>query len=164
MNTVSDNGMLPVWCQNSISTNADPVLNGPLLTNCSAISILGIGGGQTGKYSRYCHRDVYPFSHDDAISALLALCEGHSPVTGEFPSRRALVLSFICAWTNGWVNNRKAGDLWRHCADYDVIVMYKRVTMKSIFCVFVFRQVGQNHKIIQPCKFRLVHHDDEIRW
>ena len=24
-------------------------------------------------------------------------------------------------WINGWVNNREAGDLWRHCAHYDVI-------------------------------------------
>ena len=26
-------------------------------------------------------------------------------------------------WTNGWVNNRCAGDLRHHCAHYDVIVM-----------------------------------------
>ena len=26
-------------------------------------------------------------------------------------------------WTNGWVNNREAGDLRRHLAHYDVIVM-----------------------------------------
>ena len=31
--------------------------------------------------------------------------------------------SLICAWINGWVNNREAGDLRRHCAYYDVIVM-----------------------------------------
>ena len=30
---------------------------------------------------------------------------------------------FICAWINGWVNNRKAGDLRRHRAHYDVTVM-----------------------------------------
>ena len=29
----------------------------------------------------------------------------------------------ICAWTNGWVNNRDAGDLRRHWAQYDVTVM-----------------------------------------
>ena len=29
----------------------------------------------------------------------------------------------ICAWINGWVNNRVAGDLRRHRAHYDVIVM-----------------------------------------
>ena len=37
--------------------------------------------------------------------------------------RRALMISFIWAWINGWVNNREAGDLRRHCAHYDVIVM-----------------------------------------
>ena len=30
---------------------------------------------------------------------------------------------FICAWINGWINNREAGDLRRHRAHYDVIVM-----------------------------------------
>ena len=29
----------------------------------------------------------------------------------------------ICAWINGWVNNREAGDLRRHRASYDVIVI-----------------------------------------
>ena len=61
------------------------------------------------------------------ISALHALCAGNSPVTGEFPSQRpvtrALMISFICAWINGWVNNREAGDLRHHCAHYDVTVM-----------------------------------------
>ena len=31
--------------------------------------------------------------------------------------------SLICAWINRWVNNRKAGDLRRYRAHYDVIVM-----------------------------------------
>ena len=29
----------------------------------------------------------------------------------------------ICAWINGWVNNRDTGDLRRHRAHYDVVVM-----------------------------------------
>ena len=29
----------------------------------------------------------------------------------------------ICAWINGWVNNREAGDLRRHHTHYDVTVM-----------------------------------------
>ena len=37
--------------------------------------------------------------------------------------RGALMFSFICAWMNGWINNRKASDLWRHRAHYDVTVM-----------------------------------------
>ena len=28
--------------------------------------------------------------------------------------RKALMFSLIYAWINGWVNNREAGDLWRH--------------------------------------------------
>ena len=30
---------------------------------------------------------------------------------------------FICVWTNGWVNNRWAGDLRRYRVNYDVAVM-----------------------------------------
>ena len=33
--------------------------------------------------------------------------------------RRALMLFLICVWTNGWVNNRDAGDLRRHCSGID---------------------------------------------
>ena len=36
----------------------------------------------------------------------------------------ALLFSFICAWTNGWVNNRDAGDSRRHRAQYGVTVMW----------------------------------------
>ena len=37
--------------------------------------------------------------------------------------RRAMMFSLICARINGWVNNGEAGDLRRHLAHYDVIVM-----------------------------------------
>ena len=37
--------------------------------------------------------------------------------------RRALVFPLICAWTNGWANNRDADDLRRHRAHYDANVM-----------------------------------------
>ena len=56
----------------------------------------------------------------ETFSVLLALCVGNSPVTGEFPSQRPV----ICAWINGWLNNREAGDLRRHRAHYDVTVMF----------------------------------------
>ena len=42
--------------------------------------------------------------------------------------RGALMFSLICARINGWVNNREASDLRRHCAHYDVIVMCKLTT------------------------------------
>ena len=36
---------------------------------------------------------------------------------------RGVLFSFKCAWINGCETNRKAGDLRRHRADYDVTVM-----------------------------------------
>ena len=45
----------------------------------------------------------------------------NSPHKGQWPG--ALLLSLICSWINGWVNNREAGDLRRHRAHYDVTVM-----------------------------------------
>ena len=42
-----------------------------------------------------------------------------SPHKGQW--RGVLMFSLISAWTNGWLNNRNAGDLRRHRAHYDVI-------------------------------------------
>ena len=65
----------------------------------------------------------------ETFSALLAICAGNSPVTGEFPAQSpvtgALIFSLICVWINGWVDNRQAGDLrhYRYRAHHDVTVM-----------------------------------------
>ena len=59
----------------------------------------------------------------ETFSALLALCAGNS--THKCQWCETLMFSLICIWINGWVNNREAGDLRRHCAHYDVIVMNK---------------------------------------
>ena len=45
----------------------------------------------------------------------------NSPHKGQW--RGALMFSLICAWINGWVNNREAGDLRRRRTYYDVTVM-----------------------------------------
>ena len=65
---------------------------------------------QMETYPRYCpfvrwiHRSLVNFPHK-----------------GQW--RGALMFSLICAWTNGWINNRDAGDLKRHRDHYDVTVM-----------------------------------------
>ena len=58
----------------------------------------------------------------ETFSALLALCAGNSPVTGEFPAQRSVTRSFdifydLCL-NNRLRNNRKAGDLRRPRAHY----------------------------------------------
>ena len=70
----------------------------------------------------------------ETFAALLALCAGNSPVTGEFPTHKsqwhgALMFPLICAWTNTWGNNGDAGDLRCHRAHYDVNVMWRGDTM-----------------------------------
>ena len=50
----------------------------------------------------------------ETFYALLALCAGNSPMTGDFlkgQRRAALMFSLICVWTNGSVNNRDGG-IW----------------------------------------------------
>ena len=78
-------------------------------------------------YFRLC---VFPtrWRHQmETFSALLALCEGNSPVPVNSPLkgqwRGALMFSLICAWINNRVNNREDGDLSRHRAHYGITVM-----------------------------------------
>ena len=63
----------------------------------------------------------------ETFSALLAICGGNSPVTGEFPAQRPVTRIFdaffdLCL-NKRLKNNREAGDLRRYRAHYDVIVM-----------------------------------------
>ena len=73
-------------------------------------------------------------SHDDVIKwkhfpRYLPFVRGihrppvNSPHKGQW--RGALMFSLICAWMNGCINNREAGDLRRHRAHYDVTVIYE---------------------------------------
>ena len=54
--------------------------------------------------------------------------------------RGALMFSSICAWMNGWANNREAGDLGRHRVHYDVIVMLTQFGLVTWNSVMDLRQ------------------------
>ena len=56
----------------------------------------------------------------------------NSPHKGQW--RGALMFSLICARINGWINNRESGDLRRHCAHYDVIVMQSALRARTPAC------------------------------
>ena len=60
----------------------------------------------------------------------------NSPHKGQW--RGALMLSMIPAWIYGWVNNREAGDLRRHHAYYDVIVMFLAHHLKANIALIEF--------------------------
>ena len=59
-----------------------------------------------------------------------------SPVNSPHKGQRrgALMFSLIFVWINSWVNNREAGDLRRHRAHYDAIVMVPK-TSSSILVI-----------------------------
>ena len=70
----------------------------------------------------------------ETFSALLALCAGNSPVTGEFLAQRPVTRSFD-VFFGLRLYKRKAGDLRRHRAHYDVIVMiFKNVIRSLLWC------------------------------
>ena len=64
----------------------------------------------------------------------------NSPLKGQW--RRAFMFSLICAWINGWVNSREAGDLRHHCSHYDVIVKSTPLHIR-----FEFRVLPVSHSM-----------------
>ena len=67
----------------------------------------------------------------------------NSPHKGQW--RGALMLSLICAWINGWVNNGEAGDLRRHRAHYDVTVMKTDAKARKINSLYKRALVGNGN-------------------
>ena len=75
-------------------------------------------------------------SNGNIFRVIGPVCEGihrspvHSVRKGQW--RGALMVSLICAWTNGSANNRGAGDLRRDRAHYDVtLISQESVSMAS---------------------------------
>ena len=85
--------------------------------------------------TKFLQNPCHPLSHilhDDVIkwkffSRYWPFVQGihrssvNSPHKGQWCG--GLMFSLICAWINGWVNNREAGDLRRHRAHCDVTVV-----------------------------------------
>ena len=76
----------------------------------------------------------------------------NSPHKGQW--REALMLSLICVWINGWVNNREAGDLRRYRAHYDIIVMWGACVCSAM--LHVAKLLGTEH--LQP-QLQWLRHD-----
>ena len=93
-----------------------------------------------GSLSAAVHDDVIKWKHFQRYWSFVRRIHRwpvNSPHKGQ--SRGALMFSLICAWINVWVNNREAGDLRRHHAHYDVIVISKKYTQchRSTFQVII---------------------------
>ena len=78
-------------------------------------------------YSYFIHDDVIKWKHFPRYWPFVRRIHRsplNSPHKGQW--RGTLLLSLIYAWINRWVNKGEAGELRRHRAHYDVIVMRTR--------------------------------------
>ena len=80
-------------------------------------------------FKQNCMRTWWSYQME-TFSALVALCEGNPPVDSPHKDqwRGVMMFSLICAWRNGWANNRDADDLRRRRAHYDVTIMKFKLT------------------------------------
>ena len=111
-----------------INTFADPIL---CFVLCLYWLLASPGHRQTQCWLCMClfwewtsHNDVIKWMHCPRYWPFVRgihRSTGNSPHKGQW--RGALIFSLICAWLNGWTNNRDGGDLRRHRAPLDVIVV-----------------------------------------
>ena len=72
----------------------------------------------------------------DTFSDLLDWSPVNSPHKGQWHG--TLMLSLICAWINGWVNNREAGVFRRHRA-----LSWRHSNAKIVFTIMVTDPIGR---------------------
>ena len=91
----------------------------------------------------------------ETFSALLAICAGNSPVTGEFPAQRPVTQSFdvlfdLClnkrlskqSWS--WWFEMLSRPLWRHChgiPQYWILTsnLFQEFSLKDVYSVHIFQ-------------------------
>ena len=107
----------------------------------------------------------------ETFSALLAICAGNSPVTGEFSAQRPVTRSFDVVFfylrLNKWLSKQSWGwwfetpsrPVWRQCNDVCV-------TKTLIACIPVIRANGYlpNIKEIRHCLISLIFDRHPIAW
>ena len=100
-------------------------------------------------FIRICHDDIIKWKHFPRYWPFVRGILGsplNSPHKGQW--RGPLMFSLIYARTHCWVNNRKAGDLIRHLAHYDITVMTTYFTSNI---VLIQNMVNHCSKLIICC-------------
>ena len=107
----------------------------------------------------------------ETFSALLAICAGNSPVTGEFPTHRPVTRSFEVSfhlrlnkplskqWW-GWWFETLSRSLWRHCNEFGTVLdvlqrhacstvryIYKNPTFEGNVCYFIGKVYDESMKL-----------------
>ena len=88
----------------------------------------------------------------------------NSPHKGQW--RGALVFSLICAWINGWINNREADDSRHHRSHYDVSVkcFIPCNSSFSLSCQLVLNLVSLRYPFIYLFRIYLLTKYASIWW
>ena len=79
----------------------------------------------------------------EAFTALLAICAGNSPITGEFPAERAMTRGFdiffdlrlneqLSKQSWGWWFETPSHPLWHHSSDEEKLMSTQYLFMKNI--------------------------------
>ena len=106
----------------------------------------------------------------ETFSALLALCVGNSPVTGEFPSQRLVTRSFGAffdvrlnkrlnkqSW--GWRFETPSCSLWRHCnVSGPWQAMYWLYVCRKWLCIVSFKLNAFEFKLAGNASERIATH------
>ena len=108
----------------SRNKESDNLSHNPIAVPSQLFPCLLIAGSTRALSNNQCHNDVIKWKNFPRYWPFVRE-SNRSPVNSPHISqwRRALMLSLICTWINGWVNNCEAGDLRRHCTHYDIFVM-----------------------------------------
>ena len=99
----------------------------------------------------------------ETFSALLALCAGNSPVTGEFPSQRPVARSFdvffdqrlnkqLSKQSWGWWSETPSRSLWRDCNAISSSYVYNNNIRHWCLCISYLLYV-----ILQVCQTLIIH-------
>ena len=86
----------------------------------------------TGVYMLYQASMTWWRHQMETFSAILALCAGNPPVTGEFPTQRPVTWSFdvffdlhlnkrLSKQSWGWLFEMPSRSLWRHCNEFSLL-------------------------------------------
>ena len=91
------------------------------IVHSATLIYIALGTGSFYPHVYHSHDDVMKWKHFPRHWPFvrgIPQSPVNSPQKGQWSG--VLMFSLICAWINGWVNQREAGDLRRHRAHYDV--------------------------------------------
>ena len=97
----------------------------------------------------------------ETFSALLAICAGNSPVTGEFPAQRPVTRNFdvffglcmnkrLSKQSSGWWFGTPSRQWWRHCNGFTVIYRICVLWNKRNFRHCLHRKLSFWQLTVQP--------------